>query len=161
MVITQATRTDLEALVSLFAAYRAFYGQPHDEAAARVFLADRIDNSESVIFIARQGSCTLGFTQLYPCFSSVNASRIWLLNDLYVDENARRQGVGAALLDAARHHGEATGASSLMLQTTTDNAAAQALYEKHGWVRQQDFYWYDLPLEQKPKDTSVRDDSTH
>lgn len=146
MVITQADSGDLEALVPLFAAYRSFYEQPYDEAAARAFLADRIGNRESVIFIARIESRAVGFTQLYPIFSSVGASRTWLLNDLYVDESARRRGVGAALLDAAREHGRATGATSLTLQTTTDNAAAQALYQKHGWIRQDGFCWYDLPL---------------
>jgi len=73
--------------------------------------------------------------------------RAWLLNDLYVAESARRHGVAGALLDAARRHGKATGAHELTLQTTVDNKAAQALYEREGWVRQDGFYWYGLELE--------------
>lgn len=146
MIVSRAGLGDLEALVPLFAAYRTFYGQPDDPQTARGFLDNRLRNEESVIFIARLDGRAVGFTQLYPIFSSVGASRTWLLNDLYVEEDARRRGVAAALLDAARQHGISTGATSLTLQTTKDNAPAQALYEREGWVRQQDFYWYDLPL---------------
>ena len=146
MIVSRAGLDDLEALVPLFAAYRVFYGQPDDTRKARAFLDARLRNGESVIFIARSDGHAVGFTQLYPCFSSVRASRTWLLNDLYVEESARRQGVAAALLDAARQHSISTGATSLTLQTGRSNTAAQALYEREGWIRQEDYYWYDLPL---------------
>lgn len=147
MIVSRAGLSDLEALVPLFAAYRVFYKQPDAPQTARAFLDDRLRNEESVIFVARLDGKTVGFTQLYPCFSSVRASRSWILNDLYVDDSARRKGVAAALLDAARQHGIATGATSLTLQTGKDNTAAQALYEREGWIRQDDYYWYDLPLQ--------------
>ena len=146
MIVARAGLGDLEALVPLFTAYRVFYGQPEDTRKARAFLDARLRNEESVIFLARVDGHAVGFTQLYPVFSSVGASRTWLLNDLYVDASARRQGVAAALLDAARQHGISTGATRLTLQTTKDNAAAQTLYEREGWIRQTDYYWYDLPL---------------
>lgn len=146
MLVTQAGPGDLDVLARLFADYRTFYGQPHDVAIAEAFLEARLRNDDSVIFVARTEEQAVGFTQLYPCFSSVNASRIWILNDLFVDEGARRQGVASALLDAARRHAEASGASTLTLQTTADNKAAQALYERQGWVRQTAYYWYDLEL---------------
>lgn len=146
MIVSRAGLNDLEVLVPLFAAYRVFYGQPDDNPKAREFLDARIRNEESVIFLARVDDKAVGFTQLYPCFSSVRASRTWLLNDLYVDESARRKGVAAALLDAAREHGISTGATSLTLQTDRGNTAAQALYGREGWIRQDDYYWYDLPL---------------
>jgi len=149
VIVSRAGLDDLDPLVPLFAAYRVFYGQPDDHRKAREFLDARIRNGESVIFLARVGGNTVGFTQLYPIFSSVGASRVWLLNDLYVEEDARRRGVATALLDAAREHGISTGATSLTLQTTKDNASAQALYECEGWIRQKDFYWYDLPLPER------------
>ena len=149
MIVSRAGLDDLEALVPLFAAYRVFYEQPRDGQKARAFLDDRLCNGESVIFLARVDGKGVGFTQLYPCFSSVRASRTWLLNDLYVNDSARRKGVAAALLDAARQHGISTGATSLTLQTGKDNAAAQALYEREGWIRQEDYYWYDLVLPER------------
>lgn len=143
---TRANTDDLEVLVPLFVAYRVFYGQASDRKAAHAFLCARLEHDESVVFLAEREGRAAGFTQLYPLFSSVGISRVWLLNDLYVAESARRRGVAGVLLDAARRHGEATGASGLMLQTDRGNVAAQALYEREGWRREEGYYWYELAL---------------
>lgn len=146
--ITRATLADLDALAPLFDGYRVFYGKPSDIAKARAFLQERLGNDESVIFLARD-ACgdALGFTQLYPCFSSVSARRLWILNDLFVSPNARRRGVARALLEHAREHGLQTGVVRLTLQTARDNAQAQALYESLGWVREEGMYEYALELQ--------------
>ena len=99
--IRRATVADLDALVPLFDAYRVFYAQPSDPVRARDFLAERMDSGESVVLVAERGPSTVGFTQLYPIFSSVRTARTWLLNDLFVADGARRGGVARALLDAA------------------------------------------------------------
>lgn len=88
----------------------------------------------------------MGFTQLYPLFSSVRTVRTWLLNDLFVVSSARRQGVGAGLLGAAAEQARALGAASLSLSTALDNAPAQALYESMGWQRDRQFCEYSLTL---------------
>ncbi|WP_421216051.1 hypothetical protein [Aeromonas enteropelogenes] len=94
MEIIRAGMDDLDIINPLFNAYRIFYGQQEDMTLARHFLAERLSQQESVIFFARdkQGA-GIGFTQLYPSFSSVAAKRIWVLNDLYVAAQARRLGV--------------------------------------------------------------------
>ncbi|MGW8957668.1 GNAT family N-acetyltransferase [Paenibacillus sp. NPDC055715] len=66
----------------------------------------------------------LGFTQLYPSFSSVSMKRTWILNDLYVQEEARKQGIAQALLDKAKLHAIQSNAKSLELQTAPDNTNA-------------------------------------
>lgn len=145
--IRQATSLDLDALAPLFDGYRQFYGQPSDLARAHDFLAERIRQHESVILLARgEHGEALGFTQLYPLFSSVRTVRTWLLNDLFVIAPARRQGVAAALLGAAADHARALGAASLSLSTALDNAPAQALYESLGWQRDRQFCEYSLGL---------------
>lgn len=146
--ITRATLGDLDALAPLFDGYRVFYGKPSDIATARAFLQERLGNDESVIFLARgaDGSA-LGFTQLYPCFSSVSARRLWILNDLFVSPDARRRGVAKALLQRAHEHGTETGVVRLVLQTAHDNARAQALYESLGWLREDGMYEYTLELQ--------------
>ncbi|OOG40732.1 GNAT family N-acetyltransferase [Rhodanobacter sp. C05] len=145
--IRQATILDLDMLAPLFDGYRQFYGQPADLARAHDFLAERFRHHESLILLARdeQGE-GLGFTQLYPLFSSVRTVRTWLLNDLFVVSSARRQGVAAALLTAAADHARALGAASLALSTALDNAPAQALYESLGWQRDRQFCEYGLTL---------------
>ena len=145
--IRQATLHDLDALVPLFDGYRRFYGKAPDEAGAREFLIARLRLNESLILLARDEHGTaLGFTQLYPLFSSVRMVRTWLLNDLFVAAHARRQGVARALLEAAATHARKLGAASLSLSTAHDNLPAQALYESLGWRRDTQFREYGLTL---------------
>ncbi|MDQ6646563.1 MAG: GNAT family N-acetyltransferase [Pseudomonadota bacterium] len=145
--IRPASLLDLHALTALFDGYRQFYGQPPDLARAGDFLAERIGREQSLILIAQNESGeALGFTQLYPAFSSVRMVRTWLLNDLFVAPPARRQGVAASLLREAAELARARGAASLSLSTALDNVAAQALYESLGWVRDRQFCEYALSL---------------
>ena len=145
--VRQATLLDLDQLAPLFDGYRQFYGQPADLARARDFLAERLRQHESLVLLALdERGAALGFTQLYPLFSSVRTVRTWLLNDLFVAATARRQGVGAGLLKAAAEHAHALGAASLSLSTALDNAPAQALYESLGWQRDHQFCEYSLTL---------------
>ena len=145
--IRQASILDLDLLAPLFDGYRQFYGQPQDLPAARRFLADRFVNHQSVILLAHDAHGQgLGFTQLYPLFSSVRMVRTYLLNDLFVSPAARRQGVAAALLRSAAVQARALGAASLSLSTALDNAPAQALYEALGWQRDRQFCEYSLAL---------------
>lgn len=142
IVTRQAIFDDLDAVVPLFDAYRQFYNQPSDLHAARLFLRDKFNHGESVIFLAWDGPAPVGFTQLFPSFSSVSMARTFLLNDLFVAPSHRRQGVGALLLDAAVQYGRSLGAVRLSLTTNTTNVTAQATYESQGWKRDEAFYAY-------------------
>lgn len=145
--VRQATIFDLEWIVPLFDAYRQFYRRPSDPDLARRFLLERFQHNESIIFLAvKGGGEAVGFTQLYPSFSSVSMARILVLNDLFVSPAARRMNVGALLLGAAARFGREAGAVRLTLSTEITNLSAQALYEREGWKRQTEFYSYDLTL---------------
>lgn len=147
VTIERAAAPDLDALVPLFDGYRMFYGQASDANAARAFLAERLTTGDSVLFKARlPNGDVAGFTQLYPLFSSVGMSRVWLLNDLFVLPDARRTGIAEALLRAAARFAGDDGAARLELETGSDNAAAQALYRKLGWQRCDDALRFQLPL---------------
>jgi GNAT superfamily N-acetyltransferase len=146
MKLRRATLTDLAALVPLFDGYRRFYGQPQDPARAERFLRERLAGDESVIFLALEDATALGFVQLYPSFWSVAACRSWILNDLYVIPESRGAGVGRALLERARAHAETTGAGGMSLATQRSNVGAQRLYEGLGWVRDEEFFHYELEL---------------
>lgn len=145
--VRQATVADLDPLVPLFDAYRRFYGRPGDPALARAFLHERFRHQQSVVFLAlRADGAAVGFTQLYPSFSSVSAARLFVLNDLFVAPEARRAGVGARLLQAAAGYARAVGAIGLTLSTAVDNTAAQRLYRAQGWTRDDAFQVYHLAL---------------
>ena len=78
---------------------------------------------------------------------------LWVLNDLFVAEPARRRGVGARLLGAAKDHAARTGAARLVLSTAVDNFTAQALYERLGWQKDTAFvhYKFELPADSGPE----------
>lgn len=145
IAISRAVPADLDALATLFDAYRGFYGQPSDLAHARQWLRERLRFGESVVLVARRGGAMAGFVQLYPMFSSVRMARTWILNDLYVDAAARRQGVARKLLDAAAGFAREDGAAGICLETTIDNAAARALYRAAGW-QEDATQWYSKSL---------------
>jgi len=144
MLVRRAGLGDVDDLAPLFDLYRQFYGQASDLAAARAFLSERLRRDESVIFIATADDVALGFTQLYPSFSSVLVRRLWILNDLFVSPAARRGGVGRRLLERAREWAVETDAKGLTLTTALTNGAARSLYESCGWRLDEEFAHYQL-----------------
>ncbi|MCM3388298.1 GNAT family N-acetyltransferase [Ureibacillus chungkukjangi] len=146
MKLYQATVKDLEETAHLFNLYRMFYKQESDLEGAKAYINDRLQYKDSVIFVVKDDEKLLRFTQLYPTFSSISMKRAWILNDLYVEAEARGQGVGEKLLNKAKEFALETGAKSLSLSTAADNFTAQRLYEKHGYERDAEFYHYELDL---------------
>jgi ribosomal protein S18 acetylase RimI-like enzyme len=143
MQIQRIDANTLSLVVELFDKYRVFYDQPSDIKIAKQFLQQRIFNNESVIFAAiddeNEKIIPAGFTQLYPLFSSVRATKNWILNDLYVDANYRKLGIGRKLIDAAIHFAKEQGATFIQLETMPDNITAQRLYEAIGFEQYNPF----------------------
>ena len=141
MIIRRAKKKDIDKLSVLMDKYRIFYKQESDFGKAKSFLKKRMKRNESVIFVAEERKELIGFTQLFPIFSSVSMKRTWLLNDLYVNEKARGMGTASKLLDAAKDFGAETNSKWLILQTAADNFTAQKVYEKNGWIKVTDFLY--------------------
>ena len=146
MKVYQATMVDLEGVSNLFNLYRLFYQQTTDLDGASAYIKERLENKDSVIFIVKNKHKYVGFTQLYPTFSSISMKRAWILNDFYVEEGARKQGIGEMLLQKVKDYAIETGAKSISLSTAPDNYSAQRLYEKNGYTRDSQFYQYELSL---------------
>ncbi len=146
LAVRRATLDDLDAVARLFDLYRVFYGKPSEPAVAKEFIRARMTQDESVILLAEIKGDAVGFTQLYPAFSSVSATRTWILNDLLVVPEARRSGVARALLVAAADFARDDGALRLELETDHDNATAQALYHAMGWTAYDGTLRFRLPL---------------
>lgn len=143
--IREAKLDDLELLLVLFNAYRQFYRQHSDPAAAHKYLSERLSGNDSVIYITEdsKGNFT-GFTHLIKSYSSLRMSTVWILNDLFVSEVNRRQGVARALLKQGTDFAASEGAG-IKLQTERVNLDAQKLYEKSGWSKDDKFitYWHN------------------
>jgi len=142
LLIKRATLTEIEPLTKLFDLYRMFYKQESDLKGAEQYLRERISREESVAFMAFDGDQPLGFVQLYPSFSSVSMMRSWILNDLYVKREARGRGVGEKLLKTAIQFAKETEAKGLFLETANDNMNAQRLYEKIGFIKEENYFYY-------------------
>ena len=145
--IRESVREDLPALGKLFDEYRQFYQLPTDVQKATAYLEARLGARESVVLIAAdEAGQLLGFTQLYPTWCSLLAGPVYVLYDLYVAPQARRRGVGRALLKAAAQRGQRDGKLRMTLSTAKTNADAQSVYESLGWERDNEFYVYNLNI---------------
>jgi hypothetical protein len=149
LTIRRATAKDVPDVAPLFDAYRQFYGQPTDPVAAERFLTERLARGESTVRVAEREGRAVGFTQLYPSFTSITLGPIYVLNDLFVDPAARHAGVASALLRDARDGARSVGAHYLELSTAVDNPA-QRVYEAEGWRLDREFLHYELPLRGVP-----------
>ncbi|MGN4127799.1 GNAT family N-acetyltransferase [Lysinibacillus sphaericus] len=132
MKICLLTAETMGDAVPLFNAYREFYEQPSDLKQAERFLTERLMTNESVLYLAYLDEQAVGFVQLYPTFSSVAMKKAYILNDLYVAEHARKQGVAQALIEQCYAFCEQHDARYITLETATSNIQAQKLYEKLG-----------------------------
>lgn len=140
---------EAQLVISLFDKYRVFYKKTSDPELATRFIIERLNNNESVIFVALINNKPAGFTQLYPKYSSARAVKNWILNDLYVDEDYRKKGIGNQLITTAANFAADKGAIFIQLETAVDNANAQRLYESMGFVKQgpdEEYFLYKLSL---------------
>lgn len=147
MRIVKANQQHITGVSGLFNLYRQFYQCESDLPLATRFISDRLANQESDIFIAHDNEVMVGFVQLYPSFCSLEAHRIYILYDLYVDEKHRKAGTGTRLMEAAHKWAAENEAVRVDLLTAHSNHAAQHLYEKLGYRKVLgDFYAYSLTL---------------
>jgi len=149
MRIVQATLEHLDLLTPLFVKYREFYGELPFPDSSRTFLEKRLRREESVIYLALHDdddSKLLGFCQLYPSFSSLSLKRVWILNDIYVAEDARRQLVADHLIQKARKMARESHAVRMRVSTSSNNEVAQKVYESIGFKEDTQFKNYVLPI---------------
>ncbi|HUE27633.1 MAG TPA: GNAT family N-acetyltransferase [Solirubrobacteraceae bacterium] len=137
---------DLADLLPLVRAYCDFYDASPSDAElitlARSLIADQ--EREGVQLIAREPDGTaVGFATVYWSWSTTDAARIGVMNDLFVAESARGQGHADRLIEACRGLCAARGARRLTWQTALDNSRAQAVYDRVGATREQ---WVDYWL---------------
>jgi len=137
---------DLDELLPLMRGYCDFYKvAPSDEdllALSRALIDD--PEREGVQLIARDAEGRpVGFATIFWSWSTTDAARLGVMNDLFVSETARGGGVADALISACRDECARRGAARLSWQTAPDNLRAQAVYDRVGGHREQ---WVDYWL---------------
>ena len=144
MKIIQAKPIHIDQLVDLFDAYRVWYRKESDKLTAKQFLLERMANKESVIYVCENEDGDLvGFTQLYPIFSSTRMKRMWLLNDLFVHPDFRGKGISKMLINEAKDLAKKTDACGVLLETETTNDIGNKLYPRMGFeLEKNNFYFW-------------------
>jgi GNAT superfamily N-acetyltransferase len=133
-------------LLPLMRAYCDFYRvRPSDTALlsmSRALIAD--PTREGVQLIAADGGQDVGFATLFWSWETASASRIGVMNDLFVIASSRGLGVGSTLVNACLERCREHGAIRMTWQTAVDNVAAQAVYDHIGATRETWVdYWLD------------------
>ncbi len=143
--IAPVTAEEFEQLLPLIAAYQRFYEVDGiDEARNRGFFRRFLAPSEDGLLLgARRDKEFVGYACLYWHFSSLEACECVLMNDLFVAEDARGDGVGRALIEATAEIARERGVPFVEWSTAPDNETAQRLYDSTGAERSE---WFSYEL---------------
>ncbi|TXL02993.1 GNAT family N-acetyltransferase, partial [Methylococcaceae bacterium CS1] len=129
--------------------YRNFYKCERNNELAVEFISKRIEFEDSLILIAVDESKPLltivGFTQMYPLYSSTAMKKLWLLNDLFVLKDYRKKGIAKKLIENNKQVAQTSGARGLFLETESTNEVAKNIYSNEGFIKNKNiFYNFDL-----------------
>jgi len=144
--IIRAEKKHIRDVSILFDLYRQFYKYEEDIKNSEYYIRSRITNNESVIFIATNNAKIYGFVQLYENFDSLNLNKKLILYDLYILSKYRNLGIGRKLMNKSKDFAINNNFQRIELSTATDNSNAQKLYESLDYIRDKEYYNYDLEI---------------
>ena len=145
--IIKAKKENIKDIGILFDLYRQFYKYDSNIIESTNFIKERIINNESKIFLAiNKENQAIGFVQLYETFGSLDLGKIIVLYDLYVKKEFRKKNIGRKLMIRSHKYAKEIKAKRIQLSTAIDNFIGQSLYESLGYVKDKDFYTYDLEV---------------
>ncbi|MCK5354301.1 MAG: GNAT family N-acetyltransferase [Methyloprofundus sp.] len=148
MNIKNISTEELDDLVILFDQYMVFYKQPSAPDKYGKYLHERLSNNDASVFIAYSlENEPVGFALNYHSFSSVSLGKVLVLNDLFVVESHRKQGVANKLINSSVSLAKSIGSIRVDLATAKNNFSAQALYEKIGFVKDSEYFSYSLAVQ--------------
>jgi GNAT superfamily N-acetyltransferase len=154
-VIATVTEPDLPELLPLMRGYCDFYEVgPSDDALLAMSRTLIDDPAQGVQLVARDddSGAAIGFATIFWTWQTLSASRLGVMNDLFVVEGARGGGVADALIAACVERCRERGATELAWQTAHTNLRARAVYERVGATR--DERWLDYSLTVAPGSTT-------
>lgn len=150
MIVRRACSDDLNALAILFDQYRQFYQIQSNPEISYQFLKQRLENQQSVIFVHIKDEQLTGFVVLYLGFSSVACKHYYILDDVFVRPEFRRQGSARQLIDTAILFARHNAAFKISLRTEIDNVQSHQLYESMGFIKDAEYQEYHYYLNPRP-----------
>lgn len=144
--IRRADSHDLNQLIPLLDNYRIFYRRTSAINEVADFLSERLNNKDSIIFIAIDEATNkaIGFTQLYPTFTTTRLQKALILNDLFVESIYRGKGISKQLIDKAKSYCVATKSYGILLETERTNIIGNKLYPSQGFKKEINNFYYWL-----------------
>jgi GNAT superfamily N-acetyltransferase len=144
--ISPVEAAEFERMLPLIGSYQRFYevGEVDEERNRSFFRRFLAPSDDGLLLGARAEGEIVGYACLYWTFSSLSATEAVLMNDLFVAEAARGEGVGRALVEASAAVARERGASQLEWSTAPGNVTAQRLYDSTGAKRSE---WLEYELE--------------
>ena len=138
----------MQMLLPMIAAYQRFYEvEEIDEERNRAFFSRFLAPSDDGMLLgAWRGGQLVGYACLYWHFTSLVPAETVLMNDLYVAEGQRGEGIGRALIEAGAEVARRRGAHHLEWATAPGNETAQRLYDSTG-AKRSEWIEYELRLD--------------
>jgi GNAT superfamily N-acetyltransferase len=146
---------DLIDLLPLLQAYCAFYNQTEqipvttDDAllsVSRALIANPTQEGLQLIARDAKDRTPVGFATIFWSWSTLKGGRLAIMNDLFVDEQYRGQGIADILIGDCARRAREHGAGCLTWQTSVDNKRAQTVYNRSGALKSDRWLNYFLDL---------------
>ncbi len=144
--VRPAREDEIDDLMPLMRAYCEFYeSSPSDEGVIGMLRTLITDQSQGAVFIARKDGTAVGVATLDWKWSSLKGARIGYLEDLFVDPDARGDGIADALIGICADRCRELGMPAMEWLTAPDNHRAQKVYNRTG-AEPGTYVEYDLEL---------------
>lgn len=141
MKIRKATIDDIDSLLDLLSQILEVHAKIRPDLFVsgttkygRMDLLSMVDDDENPIFVAEMDNRVVGyaFCQTKCPTSNMTPNSIFHLDDLCVDENYRRQGIGRALFEFVKEEAHHRGCQAITLNSWPGNEAAARFYQSLG-----------------------------
>lgn len=129
-----ANHSDTETLVELIQEFYEVEHLPFDDNTIRAL--EKILNDEALgrVWLLQDGNDLIGYIVLTFGYSLEFRGRDAFIDELYIRESYRRQGIGTNALQFVEDVCPSLGVEALHLEVDRKNTAAQSLYRKVGFA---------------------------
>ncbi|MEL6353615.1 MAG: GNAT family N-acetyltransferase [Cyanobacteria bacterium J06627_28] len=133
-----ATLAELETLMEYMEAFHDFdHTEPFDRLRAQAAMEKVVaDKSVGRVWLIQQNDQTVGYMVLTLGYRLEYRGYYAFLDELYIREDRRGQGIGAKALEFLSQACKTLDVLCLQLEVKQDNLAAKTFYERSGFVAQ-------------------------
>lgn len=128
--IRPATEHDFEAVYQLLIEFAAFHGSS-DKVYTTVEQLKQDKDLFQCLVAETDDKHIVGFASHFFCYYSWSGKALYI-DDLYVTQSLRKQGIGKALLDAVVQKAKNNNCFKVRWQTSKWNSNAIAFYKNYG-----------------------------